>query len=338
MFRVGIQLPHYPIELVIKAGVYADKLGFNSIFTPDHLVGIGLKNFYAYEAFSILGYFAAKTKATLGVCVSDVLRRNPAVVAQAASTIASMSGREFILGLGAGEGMNLLPFGIGTKFMVSKLEEGVRIIRELLSGKVVSYEGKFFRMNGAFVPPSEKVKIWIAGNSQKTMEITAKYADGWIPTATMGERKYEENLKKIVRKHRKVEAGLFAYTVVAKSYDEAREMIEVPGKFIALLSPFRGEFLKKVGIDEKDLPPNILHFTFTKENVEKLLNVAKQIPFELVERRYFYGSPEDVAERMEKFIKAGVEHFVLTPLVRHNYYLECVRLIAEKVLPLLRED
>ncbi len=338
MFRVGIQLPHYPIELVIKAGVYADKTGFDSIFTPDHLVGIGIKNFHAYEAFSILGYLAAKTRAILGVCVSDVLRRNPAVVAQAASTISLMSGREFILGLGAGEGMNLVPFGIETSYLVSKLEEGVKIIRELLSGKVVNYEGRFFRMRGAFVPPSDKVKIWIAGNSPKTMEITAKYADGWVPTATMGEKRYEENLRKVVRRQRNVEAALFAYTVVAKTYDEAREMIELPGKFIALLSPFRGEFLRKAGIDEKELPPNILKFTFNKENVERLLNVAKELPFELVEKRYFYGAPEDVADRIEKFARAGVEHFVLTPLVKHTYYLECVKLIAERVLPIVRED
>ncbi len=338
MFRVGIQLPHYPIELIMKAGVYADKVGLDSVFTPDHLVGIGLRNFRTYEAFSVLGFLAAKTKrVTLGTCVSDVLRRHPAVLAQAASTISSMSGRTFVLGLGAGEGMNLVPIGISTKFLVSKLEEGAKLVRELLTKDVVNYEGMFFRARDAFIPRGD-VKIWVAGNSPRTMEITAKFGDGWVPTATMGEKRYSENLRKIREKAgRKIEAGLFAYTVVAKTHDEAREMIELPGKFIALLSPFRRVFLEKVGIDDRDLPPDIINFTFTRENVEKLIAVAKEIPFELVENRYIYGSPEEVAERMSKFLKAGVEHFVLTPLVRHTYYLQCVKLIAEKVVPMLKE-
>lgn len=104
---------------------------------------------------------------------------------------------------------------------------------------------------------------------------------------------------------------------------------------IALLTPKKDEFLKKAGI-EVDFP-DILTFEFNRENVERVIWTARDLPFELVEERYIYGSPDEVMEKIEKFILAGAEHFVLTPLVQHKHYMENLRLIAEKAIPYLRD-
>ncbi|RLI77926.1 LLM class flavin-dependent oxidoreductase, partial [Archaeoglobales archaeon] len=47
---------------------------------------------------------------------------------------------------------------------------------------------------------------------------------------------------------------------------------------------------------------------------------------------FIYGTPDDVVSRIEEFVKAGAEHFVLTPLVRHSDYIPTVKLIAEEVM------
>ena len=333
MVKVGIQLPHDPMELIIQAGKFADKNGFDSVFTPDHIVGIGIKNFQSFEAFTVLGFLSGITEnVLLGTCVSDVLRKHPAVLLQSAITLDYLSGGRFILGLGAGEGMNTIPFGIDMRNAVSKLEEGLKVIRLLMEKDRVNFEGRFFKLKNAFISPRKKIPIWIAGNSERTTELTAKYGDGWIPTASIGVEGYRENLKKI-RKNagRRIEAGLFAYIVIAEDYDTARERIELPGKMLALISPRRNEFLKKIGI-EVDFP-DLIKFEFNRENVRKVLEKAKELPFDLVEERYIYGDPDSVIGKMERFAKAGVEHFVLTPLVQEKYYMENLKLLAEKVIP-----
>ncbi len=348
MIKFGIQLPHDPIDLIFDSALLAEKLGFNSVFTPDHLVGIGIKQWDSFEAFTLLGGIAKITsKIMIGTCVSDVLRKHPAVVAQSAMTLDYMSNGRAILGLGAGEGMNLIPYGIDAEKPVSKLIEGVEVVKKLLNEDEVTYQGKFFRLERAFIKPKpfRKIPIWIAGNSPKTIMLTAKFGDGWIPTVTMGEKGYRKNLKFIRDNARKfgrnegdIEPALFAYTVVGKSHDEARKMIELPAKVVALLSPFRKNFLEKIGIDESDLDfPHLMKFTFNSENVRKLLEWARKIPFEAVEERYIFGTADEIIERISGFVKAGARHFVLTPLVQHRYYKENIRMIGERVLPYFRE-
>jgi len=286
--RFGLQLPHDPVNLILKAAIFADKNGFDSVFTPDHLVGVGIRNWDAFEAFTLLAAISQHTKnVVLGTCVSDVLRKNPAVVAQSAVTLDWLSKKEVVLGLGAGEGMNLVPFGISTKFLASKLEEGAEIIRRLLDGEIVNFNGKFFNMGKAFIPKSnKKVKLWIAGNQKKTMLITAKYGDGWVPTASMGSKRYKEGLRFIKRNsNRKIEPALFTYIVVDEDEEKARKTIELPAKFISMLSPTRRLFLEKIGIDEKELPfPNLFDFAFNFESVKEVLEMAKKFHLSLLKK------------------------------------------------------
>ena len=345
--RFGIQLPHDPMDLIFESAILAEKLGFDSVFTPDHLVGIGLRQWDSFEAFTLLGGISRVTeRVMLGTCVSDVLRRHPAVLAQSAMTLDYMSNGRAILGLGAGEGMNLIPYGISVEKPVSKLREGVEIIKRLLNEDEVNYKGKFFRLEKAFIQPKplRKIPVWIAGNSPRTILLTAEFGDGWIPTASMGEDGYRKNLetirrtaKKLGREDGEIEPALFAYIVVDSRFEDAKKLIELPGKVVALLSPFREKFLEKAGIGEKDLNfPHLIGFTFNAENIKKILEWAKKIPFEIVEDRYIFGSPDDVTDRLAKFVEAGARHIVLTPLVQHKYYLRNVEMLGKKVLPYFR--
>ena len=176
------------------------------------------------------------------------------------------------------------------------------------------------------------------------MELTAIYGDGWIPAAGMGPKRYRENLKKIralaekIGRDSHIEAGVFGYVVVEKSYDEAVKKIELPAKLLALMSPARKHFLSAAGIDVEKLDiPDLFGFTFDERKVKKAVELAKQIPFEAVEHRFIFGAPEDVIARIEEFLKAGAEHFVLTPLVRHSEYIPTVKRLAEEVIPYLKQ-
>src|SRR3954452_24493753 len=55
---------------------------------------------------------AATSKIKVGVCVTDTIRRHPAMLAQAALTADHLSQGRAVLGLGSGERMNVPPSGM----------------------------------------------------------------------------------------------------------------------------------------------------------------------------------------------------------------------------------
>ena len=102
--------------------------------------------------------------------------------------------------------------------------------------------------------------IWVAGNSPRTMKMTAEIADGWIPMVPpLTPDAYKENLRKILRLTKEygrdadsVESALFTYVVAAEDYDTARETIELPGRMtIATLSKATRHLKLKGSIPER---------------------------------------------------------------------------------------
>ena len=85
----------------------AEDAGFAALWTIDHLQGSVMGAPDMPECFGLLGALAASTSSiALGPLVVNVGNRHPAVLANAAATVQSISGGRFILGLGAGGGPN----------------------------------------------------------------------------------------------------------------------------------------------------------------------------------------------------------------------------------------
>ena len=69
----------------------------------------------------------------LGVGVTEPIRRHPVLIAQAMMTLSHLTKRAPILGIGAGERMNIDPYGLDFSEPVTRLEEALQIIRLCLS-------------------------------------------------------------------------------------------------------------------------------------------------------------------------------------------------------------
>ncbi len=308
----------------------------------DHLVGIGIRRFDFLEAWSTLGALSAITeRVKLGTCVSDPHRRHPAVLAQALATLDQLTRGRAILGLGAGEAMNLDPYGIDWSKPVSKLREAALVIRRLLTEDRVSFTGKFYRLRDAMLEPKGVQKpnppIWIAANSPKSVRIAAELGDGWIPaTPPASPERYRrwlselrEHASKVGRSPGEIEPALFLYSLVAQRREEALEAIRVPAKLIIALWP---DAAKEINAE---IPESLgIHrFTFTVENVEKLLRFAlEKIPDEAVDRYFIYGSPSDCIEKIGEYAKAGVRSFIVALLVRLRDMRSQLRMYTEKVV------
>ena len=127
-----------------------------------------------FEYQTLLGSLAARAgRMQLGVSVTEPIRRHPVLIAQAALTLAHLTKRALILGIGSGERMNIEPYGLPGTHPVDRLEEALQIIRRCFTSHgPIDFAGKHFRLEGAVMdlqpPPGRTPEIWIAATHAGT--------------------------------------------------------------------------------------------------------------------------------------------------------------------------
>ena len=169
--------------------VEAERLGVDTVWSAEA---------WGFDAITPLAYLAAQTsKIRLGTGIMQAGTRTPALVAMTAMSLASMSGDRFILGLGASgpqviEGWHGIPF----ERPITRMREIIDIVRMAASGERVSYKGSIYelpRPGGEGKPlrararPVEKLPVYLATLSPKSLEVTGEIADGWLGTSFMPE-------------------------------------------------------------------------------------------------------------------------------------------------------
>lgn len=142
-----------PRELVGHAAA-AEAAGFDFEVMSDHYSPWLDPQAHAPYAWTVLGAVAQVTERVdlMTFVTAPTMRYHPAVVAQKAATTAVLSGERFTLGLGAGENLNEHVIGQGWPAANARqdmLAEAVEIIRELLRGGPVDYDGEYYRVDGA---------------------------------------------------------------------------------------------------------------------------------------------------------------------------------------------
>ncbi|MGI9609381.1 MAG: TIGR03557 family F420-dependent LLM class oxidoreductase [Acidimicrobiia bacterium] len=176
----------HPEELVEHA-VLAEEAGFDMVVVSEHfhpwVDDVSASGF----AFSTIGAMAAATSSisfSTGV-TTPLFRYHPAVVAQAAATLDRLSGGRFHLGVGTGENINEGP--LGYKFPKyaernARMSESLTIMRRLLDGEKLTYEGDFYTTDRAklYSPPLGPVPILMAAGGPKSATLAGQKAQGVI--------------------------------------------------------------------------------------------------------------------------------------------------------------
>lgn len=177
-----------PRELV-RYAVEAERIGFDFEVSSDHYFPWLDEQGHAPYAWSLLGAVAHATERVglMTYVTCPTVRYHPAVVAQKAATIGVLSEGRFTLGLGAGENLNEHVVGerwpaVGERH--DMLEEAVEIIRELLSGDRVTYDGVHFRVDSAKLwdVPADPVEIAVAVSGAQSISRFAPLADHLVTT------------------------------------------------------------------------------------------------------------------------------------------------------------
>jgi alkanesulfonate monooxygenase SsuD/methylene tetrahydromethanopterin reductase-like flavin-dependent oxidoreductase (luciferase family) len=170
-----------------EAGIRADRLGYDSIWTWDHLYPIvGSHEGPIFEGWLTLAAWAERTeRATIGLMVGANTFRNPALVAKMATTLDHISGGRAVLGIGGAwfeteHRAYGLEFGGSPGERLRWLEEAVRIMRGMLHGKRPSGDRFYATSDVHNDPPpvQERLPILIGGGGERrTLRIVARHAD-----------------------------------------------------------------------------------------------------------------------------------------------------------------
>lgn len=340
-FGVGTQPPLSRVRALVRLGRL---LRADSLWTVDHFLGLFPASiwdrdfswvarpgttpheFFDYQV--LLGYLARRAgRARLAVGVTEPIRRHPVLIAQAAMTLAHLTRRPPILGIGAGERENVEPYGLDFSQPVSVFEEAVEIIRLCLASKgPVHFEGAHFRLDGAVLdleaPPGRVPDIWVAAHGRRMLELTGRYGDGWYPTFPMTPEGYAEKLAVIHEAARAsgrdpggIVPALQSFIVVGATEAEARSLLGTKAvRYFSLLvsddiwqrhgltHPLGAGFRGMIDL----VPPRL--------DRDRLEEAIERVPVELLAEEAVWGSPGQVVAKLRALGEAGLRHVVLVPL------------------------
>ena len=307
----GSQLPSRDAGRLVRE---AEEMGFDSMWWADRLMGWMPKGPHALlDPFVVMSAVATATSTIqLGTAVADPLRRHPTQLAQTALSLQQISSNRLLLGIGPGEAAGTRPYGISFERPVGRFEEAIQIIRGLWTGKPYDFEGEHYQLQSALCGLGKQVPtppLWVAAHGYRTLGITGRFADGWIPTGH-GAAAYADQLRRIRdvsqtagRPSDAVEPGVFAWLVAAESEERAHQLFLEPGlRSLGLLLP-QGA-LPTSPLPEgpwKSLIPTDpdVHELVQAVDVDELSTV---IP---------HGTPDDIAAELMEYVAAGARHLVL---------------------------
>ena len=180
----------------------AEDLGFAGLYRSDHFTNANPPEKESLELWVSLTWLASHTKRIeFGPLVSPVSFRHPAMTARMAAAVDDLSGGRLQLGLGAGWqerehtmfGFDLLE--VAPRFQ--RFREGLEVVTCLLrSDTPVTWIGEYYQLREAILLPRPQrpggPPIVIGGNGeQRTLPLTARYADEWnavfVPPARFAE-------------------------------------------------------------------------------------------------------------------------------------------------------
>jgi alkanesulfonate monooxygenase SsuD/methylene tetrahydromethanopterin reductase-like flavin-dependent oxidoreductase (luciferase family) len=228
---------------LLEAGKRADRLGYHSLWTWDHLYPIvGSSDGPILEGWLMLAAWAHATeRVRIGLMVGANTFREPALTAKMATTLDHISGGRAILGIGGAwfEEEHVaygIPFGDGFPERLRWLGEALPILRGMLRGDRPTAKGPHYHaaaVRNDPLPLQDRLPLLIGGGGEQvTLKLVARYGDannvgGGIEQVRRKEAVLLRHCESVGRDPAEIErtAGL-GVVVIRDSRDEARRVFE----------------------------------------------------------------------------------------------------------------
>ena len=290
---------------LLEAGIRADQLGYDTLWTWDHLYPIvGSSDGPILEGWLTLAAWAQATeRVRIGLMVGANTLREPALTAKMATTLDHISGGRAILGIGGAwfEEEHVaygIPFGSGFPERLRWLGEALPIMRGMLHGERPTASGPRYSataVRNVPMPIQERLPILIGGGGEQvTLKLVARYGDannvgGGLENVKRKEAILVQHCETVGRDPAEIERTTGIGTVIIRDSRAEAERVHA------------AMFERNGKADRwKDQP---------------------------------VGTPEDVSERLAPFLEIGYRHLIAGFPGPHD--VESMTRLATEVRPLL---
>ncbi len=301
--------PEEMYDLIVETARALERLGFASGWFYDHFHPVPRPSaFPVFECWTMTTAIAAVTsKLRVGQMVTCNSYRNPALMAKIAASVDVLSKGRLEFGLGAGWYEHEYN-GYGYEFpkaaaRIGMMDEAIQIIRKLWEEERVTFQGRFYNLEGAYCSPKPVQKprppVTIGGGGEKlTLRSAAKWADrsnffGDPEEFARKSKILDEHCKAVGRNPAEIERSYNEVVVTAEDTSKAMEMART--------------YAKRLGQD-----------------------------METYRERNLIGDPEEVARYLSSYLDVGVTYFVV--YFPGAYEIEPLEVFAKEVIPRVREE
>jgi alkanesulfonate monooxygenase SsuD/methylene tetrahydromethanopterin reductase-like flavin-dependent oxidoreductase (luciferase family) len=304
----------------------ADRLGFDGIVKGSHY---SAHPFESVQQIPFLSYCAAIAPRLRIICgLVLVPLHKPLDLAEQLATLDLLCGGKLVFGAGIGyRDVEFKAFGVPRGRLGTRFEECLVAVRRLWSEDFVTMKGSDFELDHATcsVRPLQKPTppIWIGANADVAIRRAARLADCWYINP-------HNTLTTIER-----QMGLYK-----RALDEYKKPFptEVPMRREVFVAPTRAEAIRRAQpyLEEK-------YKAYRAWGQDKVMPAGDDFDHgfdELLEDRFLFGSPAEVADQMIRLNRRlGVNHIVASvhwPGMPNSLALDQLQILAEEVMPQVR--
>ncbi|HZD18526.1 MAG TPA: TIGR03560 family F420-dependent LLM class oxidoreductase [Actinomycetota bacterium] len=238
--RFGLDVAQHQLtwEEILARVRFAEDAGFEGAWVFDHFTAL-----YAdpdgpcLEGWTLLAALAAATtRIRLGTLVTGMTHRHPSVLATEVVTVDHVSGGRVECAVGAAWNRDEhRELGIdfpSVRERMERLEEGVQVLRLLMSGDRVSFAGRYVRLDGALYRPRPvqvpHPPIWIGAKGRKLgLPIVGRRADVWHSWGTDYDEKWDVVRRAAEEAGRDPESIVRASSLsISEPWDEVRRAFD----------------------------------------------------------------------------------------------------------------
>jgi 5,10-methylenetetrahydromethanopterin reductase len=301
----GIELvPYKTLDTLTSLAQLAERLGFEQVWVCDHW-----HNRYVHTVLAKLALATKEIK--LGPGVTNPYLVHPSVTAAAIATLDEISKGRATLGISAGDPVFLATVGVNPTKPLTAVREATYLIKKLLAGETLNFEGKLFRCNGARLKNKcpHEIPVYMGGRRQRMLELAGEVADGALINAS-----HPADIKECVKWVRgelrkaksKKEFDMVAYMAVSIDRDEKKAKAAVKNvvSFIASSTP-------PEALERHEINPEVV-----KSIKHRLLRGDLHGARELVDERMIdafavCGRIEKLSKRIEELPGLGITRVVM---------------------------
>jgi 5,10-methylenetetrahydromethanopterin reductase len=349
-FRIGVlQLSMEPLNETVEMAQACDAAGFDTFWLAEAYPWWRKHSMEARSSTSITAILARETKKiTIGWGIISPYTRHPVQIAMEARVLQDAAGEgRFLLGLGASK-IFMKEIGEGEKGKevgpATVMKESIEIIKAMLSGEEVKYEGKAFSANAPALKKDAhvgrwRVPIYVGATGPVLQRLAGAQSDGLLTASITTPAFVKVSREKMIegaQKAGKDPSSLDLGSVIVGSIGEdpktaregAREMAamylankvqNIKGSADTLLECARLSFeeIRPIAEAMEQGGRKAAARAVSDSVLDKVCPIA--------------GTPKQCIERLEEYRAAGCTHIMLE--LWGDKRPEQARLFGEKVLP-----